>query len=305
MTSRRLHPAQRFTTPSHIQRGVPLKELMGPTLVRLIGRSLAEVVPGFDERRFRREASRGLDELELKERAAHIARAMAGQMPASFDDLAPLLIESLGPPLERTDGNGLAPFFYLPHTELIAVHGPSSFASGMAANYEVTKRFTAEFSIRPFLVRHRAKCLRVLQRWARDDDPHVRRLVSEGTRPRLPWAGRLADFQADPHLALPLLELLKDDGELYIRRSVANHLGDIAKDHPGLALDICDRWLREVNRSGDATAAANRRWIVRHALRHPAKKGHARAIAIRRLAAGSGRRGAGVPRPTPQKRPSG
>jgi 3-methyladenine DNA glycosylase AlkC len=288
MTSQRAHPAQRFIAPSHIRRGVPLKALMGPTLVRLIGQSLAQVVPGFDDRRFRREASRDLDGLELKERAACIARAMAGQMPTAFEALAPLLIESLGPPLERTEGNGLAPFFYLPHTELIAVHGPSSFESGMAANYEVTKRFTAEFSIRPFLVRHRSKCLRVLQRWARDDDPHVRRLVSEGTRPRLPWACRLADFQADPHLALPLLEMLKDDGEPYVRRSVANHLGDIAKDHLGLALEVCQRWLREVKQSDGTRAAANRRWIVRHALRHPAKMGNDRAIMIRRRASAAG-----------------
>jgi 3-methyladenine DNA glycosylase AlkC len=213
---------------------------------------------------------------------------MAGQMPASFDELAPLLIESLGPPLERTEGNGLAPFFYLPHTELIAVHGASSFESGMAANYEVTKRFTAEFSIRPFLVRHRSKCLRVLSRWARDDDPHVRRLVSEGTRPRLPWAKRLARFQADPHLALPLLEILKDDGERYVRRSVANHLGDIAKDHLGLALEVCQRWLREVKESDGTIAAANRRWIVRHALRHPATMGNERAITIRKRASAAG-----------------
>ena len=288
MTSQRAHPAQRFIAPSHIRRGVPLKALMGPTLVRLIGQSLAQVVPGFDDRRFRREASRDLDGLELKERAACIARAMAGQMPTAFEALAPLLIESLGPPLERTEGNGLAPFFYLPHTELIAVHGPSSFESGMAANYEVTKRFTAEFSIRPFLVRHRSKCLRVLQRWARDDDPHVRRLVSEGTRPRLPWACRLADFQADPHLALPLLEMLKDDGEPYVRRSVSNHLGDIAKDHLGLALEVCQRWLREVKQSDGTRAAANRRWIVRHALRHPAKMGNDRAIMIRRRASAAG-----------------
>jgi 3-methyladenine DNA glycosylase AlkC len=288
MTSQRAHPAQRFIAPSHIRRGVPLKALMGPMLVRLIGQSLAQVVPGFDDRRFRREASRDLDGLELKERAACIARAMAGQMPTAFEALAPLLIESLGPPLERTEGNGLAPFFYLPHTELIAVHGPSSFESGMAANYEVTKRFTAEFSIRPFLVRHRSKCLRVLRRWARDDDPHVRRLVSEGTRPRLPWACRLADFQADPHLALPLLEMLKDDGEPYVRRSVANHLGDIAKDHLGLALEVCQRWLREVKQSDGTRAAANRRWIVRHALRHPAKMGNDRAITIRRRASAAG-----------------
>jgi 3-methyladenine DNA glycosylase AlkC len=303
MPSQRAHPAQRFIAPSHIRRGVPLKALMGPTLVRLIGQSLAQVVPGFDDRRFRREASRDLDGLELKERAACIARAMAGQMPTAFEALAPLLIESLGPPLERTEGNGLAPFFYLPHTELIAVHGPSSFESGMAANYEVTKRFTAEFSIRPFLVRHRSRCLRVLRRWARDDDPHVRRLVSEGTRPRLPWACRLADFQADPHLALPLLEMLKDDGEPYVRRSVANHLGDIAKDHLGLALEVCQRWLREVKQSDGTRAAANRRWIVRHALRHPAKMGNDRAIALVRAA--SDRSGVEVSRAPPGKRPPG
>lgn len=288
MTSQPSHPAQRFAAPSHIRRGAPLKNLMSPALVSLIGQSLAGVVPGFDERRFRREASRDLAGLELRERAASIARAMAEQMPASFDELAPLLIESLGPPLERTEGNGLAPFFYLPHTELIAVHGASSFESGMAANYEVTKRFTAEFSIRPFLVRHRSKCLRVLSRWARDDDPHVRRLVSEGTRPRLPWAKRLASFQADPHLALPLLEILKDDGERYVRRSVANHLGDIAKDHLGLALEVCQRWLREVQESGGTSAAANRRWIVRHALRHPATMGNERAITIRTRASAAG-----------------
>jgi 3-methyladenine DNA glycosylase AlkC len=288
MTSPTAHPAQRFVAASHIERGVPLKELMGRPLVRLIGESLSEVVPGFDRRRFGREAARDLDGLELKGRAAAIARAMAGQMPASFDDLVPLLIESLGPPLERTDGNGLAPFFYLPHTELIAVHGASCFESGMAANYEITKRFTAEFSVRPFLVRHRSKCLRLLKRWARDDDPHVRRLVSEGTRPRLPWATRLPEFQADPNLALPLLEILKDDRERYVRRSVANHLGDIAKDHPAVMFDVCERWLRELKRSADAAAAENRRWVVRHALRHPAKKGNARAIAIRKAASVSG-----------------
>jgi 3-methyladenine DNA glycosylase AlkC len=258
---------------------------MGRPLVRLIGESLSAVVPGFDERRFRRDASRDLDGLELKARAAAIARAMAAQMPASFDDLAPLLIRSLGPPLERTEDNGLAPFFYLPHTELIAAHGVSCFESGMAANHAITKRFTAEFSIRPFLVRHRARCLRVLKRWARDDDPHVRRLVSEGTRPRLPWATRLPEFQADPTLALPLLEMLKDDRERYVQRSVANHLGDIAKDHPALMLDVCERWLAELQRSDDAVTAEHRRWIVRHALRHPAKKGEARALAIRKAAA--------------------
>ncbi len=285
------HPAQRWIAPNTIQKGVPLKELMDHKLVALIGDSLAAVVPGFDVRRFQDGASKGLDNLELKERALHIAHAMAEQMPTSFDEAAPLLVNALGPPLERTEGNGLAPFFYFPHTHLIATYGVSSFESGMTANYEITKRFTAEFSIRPFLIQHRSKCLKVLKHWAKDGDAHVRRLVSEGTRPRLPWAMRLPEFQADPHLSLPLLELLKDDPELYVRRSVANHLGDIAKDHLEFALDVCEAWLNEVKNSSDELTTNHRRWIVRHAVRHPVKKGNARAIRIRAMAAQVKRRG--------------
>lgn len=277
------HPARRFIAPSAIQHGVPLKELMGRKLVELIAESLAQVLPEFDVKRFQARASCGLEKLELKERALSIAHAMAEYMPVDFDELAPLLIKSFGPPLEATDGNGLAPFFYFPHSHLIAAYGVSKFDSGMAANYEITKRFTAEFSIRPFLIKHRSKCLKVLKRWAKDDNAHVRRLVSEGTRPRLPWAMRLPEFQADPHLTLPLLESLRDDSELYVRRSVANHLGDIAKDHPEVVFDVCEAWLKELDGADDAQAE-NRRWIVRHAVRHPAKKGIARAIKIRAMA---------------------
>lgn len=280
----KLHPAQRFVAPSSIEHGVPLKEMMGRELIGLIGESLAEVVPGFDRKRFQSRAGRGLADLELKERAVSIAHAMAEQMPADFDAMAPLLIRSLGPTLETTEGNGLATFFYYPHAQLIATYGAAHFESGMAANYELTKRFTAEFSIRPLLIAHRTKCLKLLKRWTKDADPHVRRLVSEGTRPRLPWAMRLPEIQANPELTLPLLELLKDDPELYVRRSVANHLGDIAKDHRDVVFDVCETWVSEVEEADEVTAE-NRRWIVRHAVRYPAKKEDRRALQLRVMAA--------------------
>ncbi len=278
------HPAQRFTAPSAIQHGVPLKELMDRRLVKLISESLRDAVPKFDEKQFQSRATRGLKEFELKDRALHIAHAMAEQFPSEFEDLAPLLIRSLGPPLAATEDNGLAPFFYFPHAQLIATYGVTCFEGGMLANYELTKRFTAEFSIRPFLVEHRAKCLKTLARWTRDSNPHVRRLVSEGTRPRLPWAMRLREFQDNPNLSLPLLEILKDDSELYVRRSVANHLGDIAKDHPDFAFDVCRKWLEEIKDLDAPQQLKNRRWIVRHALRHPAKKGEPKAVALRKAA---------------------
>jgi 3-methyladenine DNA glycosylase AlkC len=142
----------------------------------------------------------------------------------------------------------------------------------MGAQYELTKRFSAESSIRAFLVRYPEDTYARLLEWARDESVHVRRLVSEGTRPRLPWAPRLPAFQKDPRPVIELLELLKDDPERYVQRSVANNLNDIGKDHPDLALEVCRGWL--------ADAAPARAWIVRHALRSLVKKGHRGALRL-------------------------
>ena len=147
----------------------------------------------------------------------------------------------------------------------------------MKAQYELTRRFSAEFSMRPFLIQWPERTLARLMEWTRDADPHVRRLCSEGARPRLPWAMRIPAFVADPTPVLPILEALKDDVDLYVRRSVANHIGDIAKDHPALAFEICERWL--------TGASAERKWMIRHAMRHPAKKGVKVALRLRKLAA--------------------
>lgn len=141
----------------------------------------------------------------------------------------------------------------------------------MRAQHALTQRFTAEFSIRAFLEKHPERTLARLRQWAADPSPHVRRLVSEGTRPRLPWAPRLRAFQRDPAPVIELLQLLKDDPELYVRRSVANNLNDIGKDHPALLVDVARRWLRD--------ASPERRWIVNHALRSAVKRADAGALA--------------------------
>jgi 3-methyladenine DNA glycosylase AlkC len=142
----------------------------------------------------------------------------------------------------------------------------------MQAQYELTQRFTAEFSIRPYLEKHRDATLARLKFWASDPSVHVRRLVSEGTRPRLPWAQHLREFQNDPRPVLELLELLKDDPELYVRRSVANSLNDIGKDHPDLLVETAQRWMHG--------ASEERRWLVRHALRSAIKRGEMGALAV-------------------------
>ncbi|MEO0508782.1 MAG: DNA alkylation repair protein [Verrucomicrobiota bacterium] len=275
------HPIERFSAPNSIQAGVPLKKVIDARLVDLISDSLEQVFSHFSTSRFKISAKNGLEELELKERAAHIADALQRELPDDFEESSKILIQSFGPELEATQDYGLQPFFYMPHAALIGRYSSNHFDAGMRANYELTKRFTAEFSIRGYIIEHRDKSLELLRQWTRDPNPHVRRLVSEGSRPRLPWAIRLKEIDTNPDLTLPLLEILKDDPELYVRRSVANHLGDIGKANLPTLLQTSERWLVETRSMTDPVHIKNRRWVIRHALRHPAKKQHKEALRIR------------------------
>jgi 3-methyladenine DNA glycosylase AlkC len=163
-------------------------------------------------------------------------------------------------------------FIYLPHVFFVAEFGVDHFEASMRTQYELTQRFSAEYSIRVFLERHPERTLARLREWASDSNVHVRRLVSEGTRPRLPWAPRLRAFQADPRPVLELLDLLRDDPELLVRRSVANNLNDIGKDNRAALIATCRRWMRE--------PTPERRWLVRHALRSAVKRGDSQALEI-------------------------
>ncbi|MGH7461942.1 MAG: DNA alkylation repair protein [Longimicrobiales bacterium] len=220
-----------------------LKTFFNPKIVTRIASMTSAVHPPFPAQQFIAEASAGLDALELLQRAWHITHALHRHLPSDFPTAAAILKASLGPRLESTEGAGMAPFLYLPHVFYAAEYGTEHLAAALQLQYELTRRFSAEYSIRVFLDRYPEKTLAQLRAWAHDPDVHVRRLVSEGTRPRLPWAPRLRAFQKDPRPVLELLELLKDDPELYVRRSVANNLNDIGKDHPGLAVEVCRRWI--------------------------------------------------------------
>lgn len=273
-----MHPAQRFRAPMAITAGTPLKSLMGRALIGLIGESLQPVVPGFDRAAFARDAARGLDALALMPRAQAIGAAMARHLAPDPAAAAAQLVAGLGPPLPATSGNGLRPFFYLPHSACVAAHLRRDWEAGMGACLELTRRFTAEFAIRPYIIADQPRAIDRLAAWAGHPDAHVRRLVSEGARPRLPWACRLPALQRDPSPMLPLLTRLVDDPSEYVRRSVANHVGDIAKDHPRIAFDLCRAWLR--------APGEHRRAAVRHALRLPARRGVAAALALRTMAGG-------------------
>jgi 3-methyladenine DNA glycosylase AlkC len=253
----------------------PLKHFFNARLVRELAADLERAHGEFDAKGFIRAGTRDLEDHELLGRAAHIAEALRTHLPEDFPAAARVLTKSLRARPAAAEAEGLSsmsPFRYMPHTILVARHGLSHFEESMALQYELTQRFTAEFSIREFLEAHPERTLKRLRIWARDKNMHVRRLVSEGTRPRLPWAKRLREFQRDPSPVLELLELLKDDPERYVQRSVANNLNDIGKDHPGRLVQVCKAWL--------PGAGEGRAYIVRHALRSLVKQGDGAALKL-------------------------
>jgi 3-methyladenine DNA glycosylase AlkC len=250
----------------------PLKNFFDKRFVASLADDLARVFPALDRRRFIADGVRGLDALELTARGAHLADVLHTHLPAGYAAAVRVLLASLGERLAEVEANGMAPFRYLPHVCFVARYGLDDFELSMHAQRELTQRFTAEFSIRPFLVKYPEQTLARLAVWAKDPNVHVRRLVSEGSRPRLPWAPRLRELQKDPAPVLALLELLKDDPERYVQRSVANNLNDIAKDHPALVVEVCQRW--------SEGPGEGRRWIVKHALRSLVKQGNRGALAL-------------------------
>lgn len=250
----------------------PLKNQFGAEVPRAIAAMMEAVCPTFDSAAFVADALAGFDALELMPRGKKIAQALHRHLPSDYPQAAAILLASLTQPHSRDMSQSLASFLYLPHTVFVAQHGLNHFEISMRLLHALTQVFTAEFSIRPFLETHPEATLRQLRVWATDPSAAVRRLVSEGSRPRLPWAPRLRQFQMDPSPVLALLELLKDDPDLYVRRSVANNLNDIGKDHPDLLIQTARAW--------SLNASAERQWIIRHALRSAVKRGDSGALTL-------------------------
>ncbi|MBK7949659.1 MAG: DNA alkylation repair protein [Deltaproteobacteria bacterium] len=254
-----------------------LKHLIHAGTVDAAAHHLARACPDFDARRFRRLASQGLEALEFKARARHVCSALEATLPSDFAAscdaieaaLAPVRgDEALSALYERDDG--LSGWVVWPLSEYVARRGLDAPKRSLVALHAMTKRFSAEWALRPFIEHHPALTFETLTRWTRDPSEHVRRLVSEGSRPRLPWGQQLKSLIADPSPTLPLLERLQDDESEYVRRSVANHLNDIAKDHPDRVADWLERHLPD--------APAPRRALLRHACRTLVKRGDRRVL---------------------------
>ncbi|MEO0566419.1 MAG: DNA alkylation repair protein [Pseudomonadota bacterium] len=204
-----------------------------------------------------------------------VAEALHGALSGDPDTRRSAILAMLHPDdMAHWNGDsteeGLCGWGIWPLTTLIGDHGLGSTEMALETLKEITKRGTSEFDVRPFIAADPGQALPIIASWVGDPNHHVRRLVSEGTRPRLPWGIRLQGLVADPAPIIPVLERLRDDPSEYVRRSVANHLNDIAKDHPDLVADIAWTWMPGADKT--------REKLLRHACRTLVKQGHAGAL---------------------------
>jgi len=240
-----------------------LKEIFNAERLQHIADEMSAVYPAFKARTFLKHAQDGLAELSVMQRMARVSESLHAVLPLDYEDSLHVLRE-LAPRL-----NSGFVSMCLPH--YVASYGAHAFDTSMDALKYFTTFGSSEFAIRYFLRSDLERSLERMHEWTRDENHHVRRLASEGSRPRLPWSFRLEAVQADPRLAAGILDRLKADESLYVRKSVANHLNDVTKVHPEWVLDTIEGWSLENKHTA---------WIAKHALRSLIKQGDVRALTV-------------------------
>jgi len=234
--------------------------------VKKTAKQIKEVYQEFEEKAFIKAILDGFEQLSYGDRNAKITDNLYHYLPKEFPIAVTILTASLGEAMQVEELEGYEGFYVMPLSTYVSRYGTEHYELSVTALIEMTKRFTSEWAIRTFLELEEAKTLAHLKICAKSDNCHVRRLVSEGTRPRLPLGSRLYAFMEDPEPVLELLELLKNEPTRLVQRSIANNLNDIGKDNPDAVVDFLTKWKEEDVKDVD--------WIIRHATRSLVKEGH-------------------------------
>lgn len=251
---------------------VQLKHYFAGELSVRLSSLISHCYPDFPAEVFVESVTKRVGPLELKGRVAVITEELRNALPSDYRAALNILLSILGPENETEEGMFNNGYFLMPVAHFVEKYGLEHFEISMDAMYEITKRHTSEYAIRPYLDIHLEDSINRLSQWSRDVNPHVRRLVSEGTRPRLPWAKRIHVIKGDPANNLALLEPLWDDSSFYVRKSVANHLNDLTKDYKEITLNWLNNRLKY--------EGLHRTWMIRHSLRSLSKSGDNEAIAL-------------------------
>ncbi|MDJ0781343.1 MAG: DNA alkylation repair protein [Desulfosarcinaceae bacterium] len=249
-----------------------LKHWFDKALAERLAQAILPHAPDFDAEGFTAAIAAEIDALELKARVALIADQLRAHLPPDYRAALSILMKILGPENPNETGMFSEYYWIMPIAAFVERYGLEAYAPSLAAICEITKRNTGEYCIRPFLDRYPEKTLEKMTAWSKDANVHLRRLASEGLRPRLPWSKKLDRFVRDPRPVIQVIEHLKDDPSRFVQKSVANNVNDILKDNRSLALDLLRRWSRG--------ATPQRRWIIRHALRNLRQQGDPSAKGI-------------------------
>lgn len=241
----------------------PLKDqFFNTTFFNTLTDLTKEIYPQLNSDLFRTQLADKLESKELMQRLEHTSTTLKEHLPSNYID-ALEIIEQLAPKVSGFAGMTFPNF--------VQRYGLSEFDRSLESLKLLTRYSSSEFAIRVFLKEDFNKTLKVMEKWANDDNVHVRRLASEGSRPRLPWSFKLDRVISDPTTTKNILDCLSADPELYVKKSVGNHLNDIAKDHPEYALDRFEE-LDQTNKHSN--------WILKRGIRTLVKDGHPRTFGI-------------------------
>jgi 3-methyladenine DNA glycosylase AlkC len=241
----------------------PLKEMFNKKFYEQLASEFNKVDKNFNSTLFVKQVTTNLASLSLNERLRNTSIVLKQHLPTDYKQAIAILYKVV--PNVKTGYTSLV------FPDFVGLYGHNHFELSMDALKYFTQFGSSEFAIREFLKRDFNKTIRVMNTWADDKNPHVRRLASEGSRPRLPWSFKLPEVINHPNLTKTILEKLKTDEELYVKKSVANHLNDLSKENTDYMISLISSW----DKSNPNTA-----WIIKHASRTLIKKGHAASLAI-------------------------
>ena len=243
---------------------VQLKYYFGKELAQLLAKKIKSFYPEFKSRSFINAVAKQVDDVELKARVEIIADELKKLLPEDYPQACEILRQCLGP--ENTKETGMFKEFYwvMPIALFVEKYGLEHFKVSIKMIEEITKRNTGEYAIRPYIIKYPKQTLTVMRRWSKSKNVHLRRLTSEGLRPKLPWAKKITLYSNDPTPMIEILENLKSDQSAFVRKSVANHLNDLLKENYDYTFGLLKRWRK--------SASDETRWIIKHALRNELKK---------------------------------
>jgi 3-methyladenine DNA glycosylase AlkC len=247
-----------------------LKNIFSPTFISGVADSLKAVYPPLSATEFIHAIfNEDWDNKELKQRIRHLSNVIHQFLTNNFTTDSGILISWVHFLKQEHGEKQSLEYIFL--ADYIEVYGQHDFTCSLNAIEEITQFTSCEFAIRPFIVKSPEKVMKQMLKWSKHKNQHIRRLASEGCRPRLPWGMAIQVFKKDPSLIIPVLENLKNDPSLYVRKSIANNLNDIAKDNPNIVIDLIQRWKGH---------SANTDWMLKHGARSLLKKANVEVLTL-------------------------